>query len=68
MTITRPEAPVTASARSRAALKKEAPPATDKNCLGRLELLAGHSLVPEPPAIMIQSVKNIYISIVHLFI
>jgi hypothetical protein len=67
MTITLPPVPVTARARSRAALKKETPPAADKNCLGFWELLAGQSLVPDPPAIMIQSV-NINMSIIDFYI
>jgi hypothetical protein len=58
--ITLPESPVTASARSSAALKKvvsfprEPFPGRPRNCFGFDEVLAGQSLVPDPPAIITQ--------------
>jgi hypothetical protein len=71
MIMTLPLFPVTAIARSTAPARNvflspeaEAPSAavkngTPRNCFGFFELLAGQSLVPEPPAMITQS-SNIF--------
>jgi hypothetical protein len=60
MTITLPSlSATTRNARSRLKEKKVSVPprAIGKNCFGFLELLAGHNRVPDPPAIIRQSLN-----------